>query len=150
MDVIQQQKRGWRLIKNPRSLNDIGASVRGIITKNGDLFIENFPLKIHHDILEILHNKNILKGELRKGWGRKMPGEFITVQRYKNSNTIALGESNSDLYKYDDWVSKIGKYTAILNKAILRNNNIKFSSKLIGTRSVLTDPNQINIIKNEF
>ena len=126
----------WKLYKNPGSLQYLGPKVRGVITLNGDLYIENFSDKIHNDILSILFKKGILKGKFKKNWTRKLPDDsgFLTVQRYNNSSIMAIGESNRLIYEEDDWNNLIKKYKPILKKAAEKNPGIKFIDKLIGKK----------------
>ena len=127
----------WKLIKNPKSLEYFDKSCRGVITLSGDLYLENFSdFRIHNDILKILYDKNILKGKLRKNWGKKLPQEsgFLTVQRYKDKNIIAIGESNKDIYNEEDWDKLKHFYDEILDKCKIKNPNINFSNKLVGIK----------------
>ena len=45
-------------------------------------------------------DKGIIIEKPKKNWGRKTPQEsgFLTVQRYKSSPYIAIGESNRYIY----------------------------------------------------
>ena len=99
----------WKLLKNPRSLDSLGSSVRGVIIPSGDIYIENFSEKIHHDLLKILYEKGILDGVFTKKWGSQLPTEsgFLTIQRYKNSDDIAIGESNKLLYNEKEFKCRV-------------------------------------------
>ena len=154
----------WKLIKNPKSLTYFNESCRGVILLNGDLYLENFSdFRIHNNILEILYDKNILKGKLRKNWGRKTPQDsgFLTVQRFKNTNTIAIGESNRDMYDENDWNDLKHHYDEVLNKCKIKNPKIIFSNKLVGvkfnTLKTLSGTNRLtetvykkNLVKFDF
>lgn len=127
----------WKLFKNPPSINDVGENARGVILSNGDLYIESYGgEKIHNDILEILANKNILPVRPKKNWTRKLPQEsgFLTVQRYKNSPYIAIGESNKLLYDENDYNKYINDYKTFINKAKSKNPGLNFIDKLVGTK----------------
>ena len=125
----------WKLYKNPKSLDHISKSARGVITLDGDLYIESHSKgTIHNDILKILYDKEILKGEITKNWGKKLPQEsgFLTVQRYKDSKYVAIGESNKDIYDEDDWNERVKYYDEVLDKARKNNPRITFTNKLVG------------------
>lgn len=88
------------LIKNPKSLENIGSNVRGIVDKNGNLFVEQEVSIVHDEILELLNKLRLVKYIV--GWHKKIPTEFITVQRYYDTNLFYLGESNEMMQPDDD------------------------------------------------
>jgi len=59
-DEIVYRNADWILYKNP-DLNNIGESARGVIDKDGNLFIENFSQSIHHDMIKILLSRGYFK-----------------------------------------------------------------------------------------
>lgn len=130
------EKGDWKLIKNPESLENLDKSVRGVITKDGNLYVESYSEIIHNDILKILADKNIIPFVPKKDWGRKLPEEsgFLTVQRYKDSPYMAIGESNRLLYDEDDYNKYIEHYKPLLNKARAKNPDINFVDKLVGVK----------------
>lgn len=139
----------WKLIKNPSTLQNIGAIARGVITANGDLYIESYGGdKIHHDILTILGEKNILPTTPKKNWGSQLPQQsgFLTVQRYKNSPYIAIGESNKLIYNELGYNQQIKYYDEFLNKAKAKNPNITFINKLV---NIKLQPNIGSNVMNE-
>jgi len=147
---IIEEEGTWKLIKNPSSLHNIGPSARGVITSNGDFYIESFSgLHIHNDLLNILANKGILPEIPKKNWTNKLPQEsgFLTMQRYKNSQFLAIGESNRILYDQMDYENKIHYYKEFLNKAKQKCPNIQFVNKLVGTKMKIT--NYVTNIMNE-
>ena len=126
----------WMLIRNPNSLEGLGKSVRGVILPNGDYYTENYAEKIHYDLLEILALKGVLPYNPKKNWSKKTPQEsgFLTVQRYKDTDTIAIGESNRLLYDYEFYKANIGQYQIFLDAAKRKNPLIRFENKLVGTK----------------
>lgn len=163
-NVIFKREDGWQLIKNPKSLENFGKSVRGVIALNGDVYLETFSKgTIHQDILGILLKKGIIKENTGKGWGKKLPQEsgFLTVQRYKDSKWIAIGESNKIIYNEEDWQKLVKNYDEVLAKAKKNCPNIDFSNKLVGVKfqglknvksketgdNTLKESYQINLIK---
>lgn len=164
MDTVYEREDGWKLLKNPKSLKILDRSVRGIILLNGDFYVESFSKgTIHQDIIKILLDKGIIKDNPGKNWGRKLPEEtgFITVQRYKDSKWIAIGESNKIIYDDEDWKKYVNHYDKVIAKAKDKNPQINFSNKLVGVKfqglknarqsrdtaeNVLTE--NINLIKN--
>lgn len=145
-DEVIYRDGDWKLIKNPNSLENIDSDARGVIMPSGDLYIENISgKKIHNDILEILYKKNILIFLPKKNWTRKTPKEsgFLTVQRYKSSPYIGIGESNRKIYDKDDYNKFIDDYKYFINKAKQKNPNIKFEYKLVGTKSPIKKSNGV-------
>lgn len=139
-DNVVYREGDWKLIKNPNTLKDIGHSVRGVVLDSGDLYLESYSgKKIHNDLLKILYDNGILSYLPKKNWGKKSPNEtgFLTVQRYKTSPYIAIGESNRYIYDEDDYQEHVDEYESFLNKAKQKNPNIKFENKLVGTKSPL-------------
>jgi hypothetical protein len=126
----------WMLLKNPGTLNDLGKEVRGIITPDGDYYTENYSKKIHYDLLAILAQKNILPQNPKKDWSKKTPQQsgFLTVQRYKDTDVIAIGESNRLLYDMNFYRENIAQYNQLLAKAKIKNPHIRFENKLVGTK----------------
>jgi hypothetical protein len=134
-DKVIYSEDDWKIIKNPTSISYIDSSSRGVVTKNGDLYIENNSgSHIHNDILLILYKKGILKGEFKKGWGKKLPTEtgFLTVQRYKDTKYIAIGESNKIIYNEGDWEKLSPLYDKFLEPVRKKNPNLTFTNKLVG------------------
>jgi len=140
----------WKLIKNPNTLDNFRAKCRGVILINGDLYLENFSSNtIHNDILKELYKMKVLPEIPKKNWTKKLPQEsgFLTVQRYRNSEYICIGESNSLIYDYNDWKKLIHFYDEIISKAKIKNPNINFSNLLVGIKFYNAD---ISELKNVF
>jgi len=135
-DVIVYTEGNWNLIKNPSTLNNFGSSVRGVILNNGDFYLESFTEKIHFDILNILYKLKIINDLPKRNWSNRLPQEVgvLTVQRYKNSPNISIGESNRLIYNQTDYDKYIRYYDEFLNKARLKCPNINFTNKLVGTK----------------
>jgi len=85
------------IIRNPKSLNDIGDEVRGVIDLEGNLYTEQKTSGIHFDILTELNELGLIEDE--EGWAAKLPTNFVTVQRYIKTNKYCLGESNYSMYQ---------------------------------------------------
>jgi hypothetical protein len=136
-DEIVYKESDWALVKNPSSIKYLGPGARGVIFKNGDVYMECYGGKrIHNEILKILFQKGILKGEFNAGWGTKFPQEtgFLTVQRYKDTPYIAIGESNKAIYKFDNWEDEMHRYENFINKAKEKNPNLEFVNRLVGIK----------------
>ena len=56
--------RNINIIKNPTSLENIGENVRGIIDKDGDLFVEENSIMTHNDMLNLLETNNLVKNAI--------------------------------------------------------------------------------------
>jgi len=129
--------KGWQIIKNPSSLKILAKGVRGVISPNGDLYMENFSKgTIHNYILEILYKIGELEGKKPNGWSKLTPQEsgFLTVQRFKDTDYICIGESNSVIYKEDDWRRLLPQYEEFLNRARKKNPELNISNKLVGVK----------------
>ena len=137
--VVYTDKDGdWRLIKNPSSIKNLGDKARGvIITSTGDIYMEEYSKYIHNDLLTFLHEIGVLKGEFKRNWNRKLPTEsgFLTVQRYKNTDIIAIGESNKLIYEEDEWYKLIYIYDKVINLCKKKNPNLNLTNKLVGTKN---------------
>jgi len=136
-DTIIYRDGDWILYKNPKNLKNIGESARGVIDNDGNLFIENYSEAIHHDIIKILIARGYLKGyEFKKNWNKFLPSEigFLTVQRYKNTNNIAIGHSNKLIYDDYGFKQYYQDFNDFMNKAKSKNPNINFETKLVSTK----------------
>ncbi len=96
------------IIANPKSLNNIGLNVRGIIDKNGTLYIERESHTTHDDMIEKLSNLGIIK--FIDAWNLLLPTDFITVIRYGDTNRFYLGESNKMMIPDEDRTENVEKY----------------------------------------
>ena len=80
-----------RIIKNPKSLNSVGADVRGVIDREGNFYTEQrVSGKVHVAILGVLEDLDLIPEDW--DWGEHLPTDFITVQRSKDENAILLSE----------------------------------------------------------
>jgi len=134
------------IIKNPKSLDNIGPRVRGVVDKDGNLYTEQKAKVIHHTIIEILKMKGILTANYND-WALELPTEFITVQRNKGTNEYEIGESHypmrltferkgrkirghilwDDMPSYDYSEPIFNKF---IQKANQKNSRIKFINRL--------------------
>lgn len=132
---------GVNIVKNPSSLKGFDPSVRGIILKNGDVYMTTSNTLIHNDLLKILHKKNIVKDSDYHLFHIKFPNEFITIQRYLSTNIIAVGESNVSLadseqiwyrpiagYKTEEVLKEFKKFLVAAKR---KNPQFKYSYKII-------------------
>lgn len=125
------------IIRNPKDLKNIGAEVRGIIDPEGNLYTEQESMGIHFDMLYELNKLGLVEDE--DDWDVKLPTNFVTMQRYKNTNKYCLGESNYPMYQ--NMSRRIGSaywermptleqatpvYQRFLNKAKQKNPRIEF------------------------
>lgn len=116
------------LLKNPGTLENIGDSVRGIIDKKGNFYVEQEADKIHDQIIPLLSDLGLIKFNITT-WHIVDPNDpdvgFITVQRRGYGN-IFLGESNYWYrdHKEPDIAQNI--FQEFLHKAKLKNPGITF------------------------
>jgi len=121
-----------RVIKNPSSLSNIAPDVRGIIDKNGNVYLSIKANCIHQTILDSLEDQGLIKVPDR--WYQDLPTEFISIQRVGNTDIIAMGESNLVLDEYRDSFTEeqIDRaYLPIINKAKKLNPNLNIQFELI-------------------
>ena len=106
-NIIYRDDKGWGIVKNPVSLTNLGNGVRGIITRNGDLYLELHSEKIHKNIIDVLHEKRLIRISYMDSFYDYIPTEYMTVQRDGETNDILVGESNDamqdDKNMYGDW-----------------------------------------------
>lgn len=114
------------IIKNPKSLYNIGSGVRGIIDKRGNLYVEYESQVTHSVLIYYLSTVYSFIPDITN-WHLVMPTNFITVQRYDDSNLFALGESNTML-KDNDALLVFNKYLKIAKE---KNPNIRFTDRSI-------------------
>ena len=88
------------IIKNPKSLKYIAGKVRGIIDKNGNLYVETKANSTHDDIIKKLVQLGLINDV--HNWDLFLPSEFVTVIRYSNTNKFALGEANLSMTPDED------------------------------------------------
>lgn len=109
-EVIFNDGRGFIIIKNPKSLKNFGDSVRGIIDINGNLYLEQFSIKTHDEMLQPLIKLGLINN-YDEYWHRKEPIGFISVQREKDENLFLISESYLSMkpddkrnHKYKYWI----------------------------------------------
>lgn len=142
--IIYQNKEGWGIVENPNSFKNIGPNVRGIITKSGDLYVETYSNKIHDKIVDILRQKGIVNTPFHDALEDTLPQEYLSVQRYADTNKILVGESN-DVMQDDFWMSDNWRedfdipskeeaepvFKRFLDAAKMKNPNIEFVNEHI-------------------
>lgn len=128
------------IFKNPNDLTNFPPYVRGIITRNGDLYltgrntftvenesalIKKYTFHVYHaDIIEVLKDKKILG--IGMGFDYFEASEdmdLLAIQRKKDLNILAIAESVSydrSGYKY---------FVPFLKGAKSKNPNINFVNK---------------------
>ncbi|MFW6247141.1 MAG: CCA tRNA nucleotidyltransferase [bacterium] len=126
------------IVKNPKNLSNFGANVRGVIDKEGNLFLEVQPKVIHRDLITILSYLGHINNQ--EYWHVNVPEEFLTVVRDGKTNKIFLGESNEFLEKSSDKFKE--SFIAVikfLNKARIKNPKFTFipeQKRLYGKRDI--------------
>lgn len=133
------------IIRNPKSLENIGSSVRGVIDKKGNLYTERKSKCVHDKILKILSSKGILEYDEDEDddWRDVLPTEFITVQRYNDTNEYEVGESHYPMRSTDErdnsllWWKTIPNYEdakpvfqRFIDLANRKNPHIKFINEM--------------------
>lgn len=118
---------GYKIIKNPKSLDGLSPKVRGIII-GSDLYIENYARLLHVDIIRRLQFSDILSKNVDDVWWQRMPKEFLTVQRRDNSDEILIGESNDRFNGLSKPVYKL--YMSKVQERY-KNGKIKFVAEKI-------------------
>ncbi len=132
------------LIKNPKSLKNIGYNVRGLIDKEGNLYVEQKINTAHSSIIAFLKEKGLINYQSR--WNYEVPREFVTVVRYGATHIFALGESNEQMTptenrndpRYEEYWKTVSDYDTskqafqmFLDRAKQKNPQIKFINRMI-------------------
>lgn len=111
-NIIYKDDKGWGIVKNPPSLTNLGNAVRGVITKDGDLYLELYSEKIHVNIVDVLYEKGIVSKNFFDALDDYLPDEYLTVQREGGTNDILVGESNDamqdDEQMFSNWREPLG------------------------------------------
>jgi hypothetical protein len=139
-EVIYNDHNGNIIIKNPNSLENIGEGVRAILDKSGNLYVEQFSKNTHEQML--LKLSSYVK--YVKDWYKKIPTEFICLQRDEDTNWFLLSEgyyvmipeedrdeSYGDWSHIPDYKSSKNEFEKFLNKAKSRFTFIKFFNEKI-------------------
>ena len=143
---IVYQDKNLTIIANPKSLKNIGRNVRGIIDRNGNLYVEAQSYTTHDDMIIKLSQKGLIKHI--DDWHLVLPTDFITVIRYGDTNKFYLGESNESMTpdddRFDDSRKYLGKwytvpsymqsykiFQAFLNNAKQKNPKIEFINEMV-------------------
>jgi len=128
-DIILKPTEGYppkelfKLIKNPSSPNNVINNARGLIDKNGNLYFNSGHDVSHEFIINFLENLNIINYDRR--WNAHLPDDFLTIQRYKDTNIIAVGESNLFAYPIDSqYYRNAQKYKSFTEEE--KNNAINY------------------------
>lgn len=80
------------IIKNPANLDGVHIVSRGIIDSDGNLYVINDASLTHTEILDKLNELGLVKYVDR--WWKKVPSDFVTVQRVLKKNAFHIGDSN--------------------------------------------------------
>lgn len=121
-----------KVIKNPSSLKNIAPDVRGIIDKEGNVYLSIKANCIHQTILDSLEDQGLITVPYR--WYQDLPTEFISIQRVGNTDIIAMGESNLVLDEYRNSFTEEQiqeAYLPIINKAKKLNPNLNIQFGLV-------------------
>ena len=107
------------ILKNPRTLDNLGPYIRGVIDYKGNLYVEDKSTLIHHHLLNRLDRIGVIKDV--QDWGNDIPTNFVTVQRQGDTNIIRIGESEDD-YSY------MKLFQSFLDRAKIKNPGIEFEN----------------------
>lgn len=147
-------KRGnFIIIKNPKTLNNIWPNARGVIDKEGNIYIQNTTVIVHDTILQILNKLSLIK--YIEHWAVTLPTEFVTIQRKENTNTFVLGDSNYLMtnHEYNKYMPSIDEATPIyqqfLYRAKLKNPKYSFVNEVIEYNDGL-DENAVSTSCQEY
>jgi hypothetical protein len=138
-EIVHKFNERVYIVKNPKTLKGIQDVAKGVINKNGDLYLITFNLFTHSEIIEALAKKGELKYD--ENWHHKIPKNFVTIQRVPNKNEFVIGESqeiidpdyNNGEYK-KKWnmpdIKIAAKYfVPFFNAAKRKNPQYKFHTK---------------------
>jgi len=142
--IYRHPTEDWQIIKNPRTLTYIGPDVRGVIDKEGNLFVEQQSQFIHKVMVDALNDKGFLNKDFYVALDEYIPTDYLTVQRDGSTNDILVGESNDamqdDEQMHGDWRESlkvpekeevIPYFQKFLDAAKRRNPGINFINEHI-------------------
>lgn len=123
---------GKPIIKNPSDLSSFPAGARGVITKDGNLYLaSDVEDTIHVDILRELAKKGIINKSSVTGWEDPVDIDkhgFVTIQRVWNKPIFAVGESYMiPKPRHEEERKKaLDLFKPYFEAAKKKNSNIKF------------------------
>jgi len=85
------------IIKNPKTLKGIDDDSRGVIDKEGNLYVLESNVSTHTEMINVLEKNGLIKNVDK--WWKKIPTNFVTIQRIWGEDKFAIGESNEVLLK---------------------------------------------------
>jgi len=125
------------VIKNPAKVKNLAEDIRGVIDKEGNLYVPSQNWGSHTDILRALEKVGII--EAQQSWWNKLPKTFVTVQRLyakTNKDVFVIGESVEALNNEDEgyrekWAlpdieTCRDVFRPFIEKARKKNPNFKF------------------------
>lgn len=139
-DVIVVDRGKNPIIKNPSDPKSIGDYTRGIIDKDGNLYLEKTFKDIHNRIIQYLIDANILKSKFSYDWVSLDPEQlgFITIQYIHGK--IYIGASHKfrllndrELATFPSEMGKnknLPKFQEFMTRAKMKNPNFTFVPEL--------------------
>ena len=115
------------IVKNPKNLSPFFNNIKGIIDNKGNLYVSSSNYNIiHSDILNVLYSKNIISKFDFIDIYKKIPFDFLSIQRIWNKNIFTYSNSYciSDIDK--DKFSK--KVNLFFNKCKKVNEHLEFTN----------------------
>ena len=129
---VLYNKHNLVIIKNPVDLKNIGSSVRGIIDSEGNLYLEQRSVGIHQELVDKLQKLGLVKMGYIYSVGETLPSEYISVQRFGDSNKIVIGEANHQMRQYTRLYDKaVPVFQKFIDAAKRKNPNIEFVNEYI-------------------
>jgi hypothetical protein len=136
------------VVKNPSSLKNIAPAVRGIIDDKGNVYLSVRGNCIHQTIIDALEKMNLLIVD--KLWYRNLPTTFVTIQRFRDTDILAMGESNFYLYNKPGYTATEeeidNSYSPILEAARIKNPHLYIAFTLIGDLEKNPNPPSVSTI----
>lgn len=84
-----------KIYKNPKSLDGL-AQVRGVIDKDGNIYLEDRMKHIHHQIVDVLSQTNHILDKSKKNrdlWSRSIPRNFLCIIKDYNGRVFYVADS---------------------------------------------------------
>jgi hypothetical protein len=122
MDYSEDGNEDIEIFKNPNSISRLKGDIRGIITKDGDLYVANAKDMLHSILAKWLNNN--IKTNFPIDWKTQYYCDFemIPVQRYNATDKFYLGEMFEDETLYGNY----DEIKNVLTKAEAKNPTINF------------------------
>ena len=128
-ELLGDYRSGWykktpiEVYSNPKSIKRMGTSMRGVVDKEGNLYVADGGedgVTVHQEIADFLKSKGLISKTFSTPDGKEI--NYVGVHRHEDTNDFYLGESVSNVVlnneEFKIQVEEIFKKAKIKNPAI--------------------------------